>query len=325
MLCSNVFANDHDIAINESDCFLNLATNSPPDTTIAELTKACKIREKDDQMVSRFFKEKISENNSFVITPHNQNYILPFTHNDKPNQRPLKKQDTYPDIDSPIQHKEAKLQISFKVPLNEQDIFFNNDGVYLGFTLKSFWQVYNHKLSAPFRETNYRPELFYQAPISSSVFGGSWLARFGIEHESNGRSQLLSRSWNRIFIGLGFLKGRWAIYLQPWHRLSENLKEDDGDPNTPLPPDGDDNPDISDYLGHYELLGIYKYDQYQITNMVRHNFEKGNGAIELGFSFPLWGRLRGFVQYFNGYGESMIDYNHKVQRIGLGILLTDLL
>jgi phospholipase A1 len=107
--------------------------------------------------------------------------------------------------------------------------------------------------------------------------------------------------------------------------LSENLKEDDGDPNTPLPPDGDDNPDISDYLGHYELLGIYKYDQYQITNMVRHNFEKGNGAIELGFSFPLWGRLRGFVQYFNGYGESMIDYNHKVQRIGLGILLTDLL
>jgi phospholipase A1 len=326
LLCAfNVSAEPKGMVDAASNCFLNLAASSSPDTTIAELTENCQKNSLNPHIPTRFFEEKISENNRFVITPHQQNYILPFTHNDSPNQQPWQDQNTYPGITDPVQHKEAKLQISFKVPLNEQPIFFENDGVYLGFTLKSFWQVYNHQLSAPFRETNYRPELFYQAPISSSALGGAWLTRIGIEHESNGRSQLLSRSWNRIYMGLGFLKGRWAIFLQPWYRLPEDAKVDDGDAGTPLPPKGDDNPDIADYLGHYELLGVYKYDQYEITSTTRFNFHTGYGALEMGMSFPLWGRLKGFIQYFHGYGESMIDYDQKVQRIGLGILLTDLL
>lgn len=311
-------------AFDESNCLLNLAASSNPDTTIAVLKERC-LKENGNFTPTRIFKEQVSENNNFVITPHHQNYILPFTHNDSPNQAPLEKQGTYSGIDNPLQHKEAKLQISFKVPLNEDDIFFPNDGVYFGFTMKSFWQVYNTKLSAPFRETNYRPEIFYQAPINSQMFDGAWVGRFGIEHESNGRSQLLSRSWNRVFVGVGFLKDRWALYLQPWYRLPEDKKEDDGDPNTPISPKGDDNPDIEDFMGHYEFLGVYNAQEYELTNKLRYNFRTGHGSVELGVSFPLWGRLKGFVQYFHGYGDSLIDYDHKVERIGVGFLLTDLL
>ncbi|MFT6905109.1 MAG: phospholipase A1 [Oleiphilaceae bacterium] len=311
-------------ALEEQNCFLNVAASSSPETTIAKIAEQC-LQEKGNFTPKRILKEKASEQNNFVITPHHQNYILPFTHNDSQNQDPLESQGTYGEINSPLQHKEAKLQISFKVPLNEYDIFFPNDGFYIGFTMKSFWQVYNTKLSAPFRETNYRPEVFYQAPISSQALGGAWIARLGFEHESNGRSQLLSRSWNRVFVGVGFLKDRWALYLQPWYRLPEDTKEDDGDPNTPISPKGDDNPDIEDFLGHYEFLGVYNAQNYEFTNMVRHNFDTGKGSIELGVSFPLWGRLKGFVQYYNGYGESLIDYDHRVQRVGLGLLLTDLL
>lgn len=311
-------------ALEKNECFLNLAASANAETTVAELRQRC--QEKNGSLTpERILKEKVSEQNSFVITPHHQNYILPFSHNDSPNQGPFEAQGAYGDINDPIQHKEAKLQISFKVPLNESDILFPNDGLYLGITMKSFWQVYNKKISAPFRETNYRPEIFYQAPISSQALGGSWIGRIGLEHESNGRSQLLSRSWNRVFIGVGFLKNRWALYLQPWYRLPEDEKEDDGDPTTPLPPKGDDNPDIADFMGHYEFVGVYNAEPYELTNMIRYNFATGKGSFELGASFPLWGRLKGFVQYYNGYGESLIDYNHKVERIGLGILLTDLL
>jgi len=311
-------------ALEEEECFLNLSASSSPETTLAEIRNQC-LNQQGNYTPTRILKEKVSEQNNFVITPHHQNYILPFTHNDSPNQAPYEQQDLYDGISNPIQHKEAKLQISFKVPLNEDDLFFPNDGVYLGFTMKSFWQVYNQKLSAPFRETNYRPELFYQAPISSQALGGSWIGRVGFEHESNGRSEFLSRSWNRVYIGVGFLKDRWALYLQPWYRIPEDPKEDDGDPNTPISPKGDDNPDIEDFLGHYEFVSVYNANKYEITSTIRHNFETGKGSIEAGFSFPLWGRLKGFVQYFNGYGESLIDYDHHVQRVGVGLLLTDLL
>jgi phospholipase A1 len=58
---------------------------------------------------------------------------------------------------------------------------------------------------------------------------------------------------------------------------------------------------------------------------LRRNFDEGHGAHELGVSFPLWGRLRGYFQYFEGYGESLIDYDHKSRRVGVGVLLTDIL
>jgi phospholipase A1 len=312
-------------ASEDLDCFLNTAASVPLETTVAEVVERCAKSKKDPLFPTRFLKERLTENNDFVITPHKQNYILAFTHNANPNQQPYDDQALYPSISHPVQHKSAKLQLSLKVPLTHRDIIFDNDGLYFGFTLKSFWQVYNHKLSAPFRETNYQPEVFYQAPISSEFFGGTWFTRFGFEHESNGQHQLLSRSWNKVYLGIGFQKDNWALYAQPWYRIPEKQKVDDSDPLTPPPPKGDDNPDIQDYLGYYELTGIVDLDRYVLTTTVRYNFDTGYGSAETGFSFPLWGRLRGFVQYFEGYGESLIDYNHRSQSIGLGILLTDLL
>ena len=306
-------------------CVLNTVATGASDTTLREVRDTCRDLQNGAKVPARIINEKLTENSAFVITPHRQNYLLPVTHNAKPNQTPWIEQNVFPGIERPIEHAESKLQISFKVPLWYQDLFFANDGVYFGFTMKSYWQVFNEPLSKPFRETNYRPEVFYQTPIPVSAWDGAFFTRVGFEHESNGRSQLLSRSWNRIFVGVGFLRERWALYIQPWYRIPEERKEDDGDPNTPPPPDGDDNPDIDDYLGHYEFVAVYNDERYEYSSLVRYSFETGKGGLELSASFPLWGRLKGFVQYYQGYGETLIDYNHDVQRIGLGFLLTDLL
>ena len=79
-------------------------------------------------------------------------------------------------------------------------------------------------------------------------------------------------------------------------------------------------------MGYFELSGTWEQNDYEFSLMLRNNLNSPNyGAIQLDASFPIWGRVRGVVQYFNGYGESLIDYNHRVNRLGFGILLTEML
>lgn len=312
-------------ATNFEDCLLRQIEAASGETTASDMRNSCKQQRENNFLPERLLQEQATENQSFVITPYRQNYVLPATHNSKPNQSPYQSQNTFPTTVKAVKEEEAKLQISFKVPLSYDDILFPHDGLYFGFTLKSFWQVYNEDTSKPFRETNYRPEVFYQVPLPIRAWEGVFFTRVGFEHESNGRSQFLSRSWNRLYAGLGFIRDNWIIYVQPWYRIPEDKKEDDGDPLTPPSPKGDDNPDIHKFLGRYELNAVWKHQEIEVSSLFRQNFSTGKGAVELGVSFPLWGRLKGYVQYYNGYGESMIDYDHRVNRIGFGILLTDLL
>ena len=304
--------------------------SSPATKSQSNLVESKTILESDlsaeleQELPERFIQERETEYLEFVITPHRRNYILPFSYQDEPNNEPWNAAQSYLEAD-PMEHSEIKLQLSFKVPIFENDLFYDGDEFYFGFTMKSFWQAYNSRISAPFRETNYRPEFFYQAPFALPNQYGSLFLRAGIEHESNGRSQLLSRSWNRAYVGLGFLRKHWAIYLQPWYRLPEDDKEDDSDPLTPPPAKGDDNPNIQDFYGNFELLTVYERQDFQIGAMLRSNPTTHKGALELSYSFPLYGRLRGLVQYFDGYGDSLLDYDYRNQRISLGILLTDFL
>ena len=117
-----------------------------------------------------------------------------------------------------------------------------------------------------------------------------------------------------------FQQDRWVLAFKPWWRIPEDRKED------PLDPDGDDNPDIDDYMGYFELYSAYQWDEHNFGIMLRNNLRSDNkGAFQFDWTFPLddEGKLRGYVQYFNGYGESLIDYNRRVNRLGVGFVLTD--
>jgi phospholipase A1 len=141
-----------------------------------------------------------------------------------------------------------------------------------------------------------------------------------MSHQSNGRGGSLSRSWNRIYTNFVFEKENFVVSLKPWWRIPEDEKED------PLDASGDDNPDITDYMGNFELTTLYRRHDHEFSLMLRNNLEGDNyGAVQLEWTFPLWRGVRGYAQYFNGYGESLIDYDAHIERFGIGILLTDLL
>ena len=207
---------------------------------------------------------------------------------------------------------EAKFQISFKTKALE-NVFGDNGDVWMAYTQSSRWQVYNGDNSRPFRETNYEPEVLLV--FRNGYRLGGWhgrMASIGINHQSNGRSDPFSRSWNRVIGTVALDRENWALTLRPWWRV----------------PDGseDDNPDIENYMGRGDLTLVHTRGGHELALMARHSLRGGEdsrGALQFDWGFPINRTLRGHVQVFDGYGESLIDYNHRATYVGLGISLME--
>lgn len=251
--------------------------------------------------------DEASRAREFVVRPYRPNYILPFAYNNSPNMDANLERDP----DSKPQHTEAKFQVSFKVKIWE-DILGHDVDLWFAYSQLAFWQVYNTGFSSPFRETNYEPELLLNFRTDYNLFGlKGKLINIGLNHQSNGRGEPLSRSWNRAVANFGFERDQFNLYLKTWYRIPEKEKDDD-------------NPDIDKYLGYGELWGYYFWKHHRFAVMVRNNLRSDNkGAVQLEWAFPLIERVSAYLQYFNGYGESLIDYNKSVNRFSIGFMLTD--
>ena len=242
-------------------------------------------------------------------------YLMPVFWTSNVNDRPVS---ANPDntIGSPmgLDALETKFQLSFKTKAIE-NLFGDNGDVWMGYTQSSRWQVFNGDQSRPFRETNYEPEILLVFRNGYSIAGWNGrMAAIGINHQSNGRGDPMSRSWNRIMFNVGLDRDDWALMLRPWVRVS-----DGGD---------DDNPGIDDYIGRGDATLTYLRGRNEFSLMARHSLRGGDrshGAVQLDWGFPIHESLpmRGRLQVFHGYGESMIDYNHKATYVGLGISLQE--
>ncbi len=312
-------------------CVTNKALSGSGSLTLESIRQSCRLElglankadtpvpvknEQKSLLTRRLESEKATQFSEWVITPHKQNYVLPIISSSGINKDAYRTLDGF---EENLESSEAKFQLSLKIPLNTGDLLFEGDGLYAGFTIQAWWQIYASGISKPFRETNYQPELFYLAPTKWQPFDGTTALMLGIEHQSNGRGQDLSRSWNRVYANFLYQKDNFALSLRPWYRLSEDPKEFEFDPK------GDDNPDIDEFLGNFELGLVYKWHDIEFSFLGRQNFSTNNGAGEFSVSFPLFGKLRGYATAFNGYGESLIDYNHQQTRFGIGVSLNDIL
>ncbi len=266
----------------------------------------------------------------FGLTPYNINYFLPVSYSkDKPSR-----------ISSIVPHSEMgaggyyneNIEVAFQLSLKKQlsfNLFGMNEFIDAAYTQKVWWQLYD--ASGPFRETNYLPEIFMTIPTSESIGKSIGLKamRLGFIHESNGQEGYRSRSWNRLYA-----TGMWQwenlfVSTRAWYRLKEDRKSDAFYDQTLSNPqdiiaqsDGDDNPDILDYMGYGDIKINYLYGKSQFGLLLRNNldFDENKGAVEFTYSYPLFNspNTNLYFKAFKGYGESLIDYNVDVTKVSFG-------
>lgn len=209
---------------------------------------------------------------------------------------------------------EAKFQLSFKSDIGSQQhidfLGIETFRTWIAYTQQSNWQIFNRQNSSPFRETNYEPELI--ATLGTGNADGLKLINLGWTHQSNGRPLPESRGWNRLY-----LQGGWewnnntSFLLRGWHRIYES-------------PANDDNPDITDYLGKADMVARWEpADKSQaIAILLRNNLsdDPNRSFVQLDWATPakFGNAARVHVQITSGYGESLIDYNHRQTTFGLG-------
>ena len=285
--------------------------------TLGEMRARCQgsVANPDDAeetpLGDRLSAEREAAARPFSILAHKPNYILAAAWNQR-GWDDAEFQQVDPDYVN--EDVEIQFQFSFKVPL-AIDLFDGRMDLFAAYTNRSFWQAYNSANSEPFRETNHEPELWAQFRNDWEIWGlTNRVNQVGFVHQSNGRNDPVSRSWNRFYANFLFEKDGFVLSLKPWLWIYQDKEKSD-------------NPDIDEFMGHGEIRAAWERNGHVLSGMMRNQIESGfeHGALEASWSFPVFNYpyLKGYVQYFYGYGESLIDYDRRVNRIGVGISVTD--
>jgi len=214
----------------------------------------------------------------------------------------------------------ARFQISFKyrlfTPDDPQDPGFF-DRIYLGYTQTALWDLAGD--SRPFVDTTYNPSLFWHSDRLWESSGQRWFMGLtsGVGHSSNGKDGDDSRSVNEVF-------------LEP----AVNYRFDHGSTLSFAPrfrkyfAPGSDNRDYADYAGHVDWKLRWAQDDGLVLSALYRQGDSGRRATQLEAAWPLsrtFLRMNGYlhVQYFNGYGETLLGYNQRNDsqvRIGLSLV-----
>ncbi len=245
------------------------------------------------------------------LTSYKPFYLTAGRWTNDPNEQPSSENPAYSVPEARAYNNyEARFQLSFKTKVL-QDFLFGTGDLWVGYTQYAHWQIYNTALSRPFRELNYEPEIMVNFPINARLFGLDLkMAGASFNHQSNGRDLPRSRSWNRVIFNLAMEGKNIRIHLKPWIRL----------------PDADDeNPLITSFIGRGEAIVVYragKHIAYAVgTNTL--TLKQNRGGLQLNYLYPVKANLRLQAQFFTGYGETLIDYNHRQTTIGLGVSFVD--
>lgn len=253
----------------------------------------------------------------YKLTTYHANFISPLHYTTNVNRQPYSDSRGDAPYNAVYKKLETKFQLSFRAKVWD-DLLINNASLWFAYTQRSMWQLWNSENSSPFRNSDYQPEITYVIPVKDSWGALPWnwnlqMLQFGFAHQSNGQGEPLSRSWNRFYAGVNLDREDVGFSWRYNQRISESW-------------DDDDNPNLIDYIGSHEfsLTWIPGSATGRLTwnNDLKH-LERGSWQLD--FTYPVnkakLDGLRWHLQLFSGYGETLLDYNHKQTSVGLGVML----
>ena len=253
---------------------------------------------------------------TFVVRTYLPNFILPLHATSSINGTPSSPTRGVTTGRPDYKPLEAKLQISLRTKVAEGLVLPDAD-LWFAFTQRSLWQVWNRQESSPFRSTDYQPEAIYVIPVPPRLgtLPGGWnwrMAQLGIAHQSNGQAGSLSRSWNRVYASAALDHGEFGLVLRGFRRIGEKTN--------------DDNPDMSRYIGNGEVTASWLPGLATASLTWRtHPRALDRGSLQFDWTYPVSAKqpagLRWYAQVFTGYGETLLDYNHRQTSVGLGLTL----
>lgn len=254
---------------------------------------------------------------------YKSNYLL-LTHTSNVNNTP-QSPSRFNSNDRNLESEDLKFQLSLKsellnnIPLIRDLPYVTSSRVWGAYTQQSYWQVFNGDASRPLRENNYEPELILSLGIDNEVNGvkKNYIPRMlnlGLVHQSNGRDNPLSRSWNRLYLEGGFeLTDRISLLVRPWWRIPESEREDD-------------NPDIEKFMGYGDMTVRWETESQKtaVSVLLRNNLRSDNkGFAQISVQQRVFNNpyIKLHLMASTGYGETLLDYNHSQNVLGFGISL----
>lgn len=203
-------------------------------------------------------------------------------------------------------NSDVKFQISISQRLTKSKLPFDSY-LFLQYTQKAFWNVFQNSL--PMRDLNFNPGIGLGHLIirHNKYIGKAYVM---IEHVSNGKDSIDNRSWNKLTLAAAVLLNKnWEVQFKGWIPVI----------------DGKENDDILKYNGIFQVAANYRTDNKRLNLGViltkRLTWLSFNTQLELSYKFNNKENQYLFVQYYNGYGENLLEYNQfrSILRVGFVI------
>lgn len=276
--------------------------------TRSYLTRSWDLDDRDDELLG---------DRQSPLRPYKLSYLI-VRYSMDPNYYPISPTHSASNIPEDLEYKEIKFQFSQKAkllnPVKVNFLGITAMRLWAAYTQQSNWQAFNAGDSSPFRETNYEPELILM--LNTGNKQGLKLINIAYNHQSNGRNQNMSRSWNRFYLQGGWETQTLTLMARTWWRVPEDYTQDD-------------NPDIEEYVGRADLnIRWEPEDSKQVVDVTLRNnlrLEQNRGFIQIDWATPVTvsKSTKLHVQLTSGYGESLIDYNFFQTTFGLGVSFRD--